>query len=72
MILAANKQVSKKTKNIDSKHYFTLGFAEEQNGQQVAIFKTTTELNLVDVDTKNIVLKSSKHHADDLDSGIVT
>ena len=43
MLLAANAQMSKRTKHIDPKQHFIREFTEEKNGvQQGAIFKIET------------------------------
>ena len=71
IFLAANKQVSKRTKHIDLKHHSIREFTEIEDGiQQGEIMKIELEKNTADVGTKNVEVKLFKKHEKEIDEGM--
>ena len=67
--MAQNKQVRKRTKNIDLKHHFIRDFTECQDGiQQGKIFKIEYEFNTADIGTKNVEARLFKRYEEKFDT----
>ena len=70
ILLAKNKQVSKRTKHIDLKFHFIRSFIEENDGvQQREVFKIHSSQNTADFGTKHLDVNAFKMHEKELDDG---
>jgi len=71
IFLAANKQVSKRTKHIDLKHHYIREFTEMRDGKQDGqVYKINTKDNTADIGTKNVDIQTFIKHAKELDEGM--